>query len=224
MKELEKRYQNIYWDLDGTIWRHRGCTIKLICDKLNIKSDEKMKMDFLHMIEEYNRYFKSRKVKKSEAYKIIEETMPGVFFAEISGKEFLECWNSISCNDLTPGVKNVLETLKKRGMKNIVLTDWWLDRQVSQMKDFGILDYMEKVYSSEDNFLKSNPLTVKRVIKPGTEESSIIIGDSLENDITFANIANIDCIWFNPDGKENKTSLNVTHEITSLEQIVDIIK
>lgn len=92
------------------------------------------------------------------------------------------------------------------------------------MKDFGILDYMEKVYSAEENFLKPNPLTVKRVIKPGTENSSIIIGDSLESDIQFANTANIDCIWFNPDGKENKTSLNVTHEITSLEQIVDIIK
>ena len=99
-------------------------------------------------------------------------------------------------------VKNVLETLQKRGKQNIVLTDWWLERQISQMKDFGILDYMEKVYSAEENFLKPNPLTVKRVIKPGREESSIIVGDSIKSDITFANIANIDCIWFNPDGKE----------------------
>ena len=121
-------------------------------------------------------------------------------------------------------VKNVLETLQKRGKQNIVLTDWWLERQISQMKDFGILDYMEKVYSAEENFLKPNPLTVKRVIKPGREESSIIVGDSIKSDITFANIANIDCIWFNPDGKENETSLNVTYEITSLEQVVDIIK
>ena len=224
MKKLEKQYQNIYWDLDGTIWRHRGCEIEMICDKLNIKCDEKMKMDFLYMIEEYNRHFKSRKVTKNEAYKIIEKTMPGLFFTGISGKEFLECWNTISCNDLTLGAKNVLETLQKRGKQNIVLTDWWLERQVSQMKNFGILDYMEKVYSAEENFLKPNQLTVKRVIKPGTEESSIIVGDSIESDITFANIANIDCIWFNPDGKENETSLNVTYEITSLEQVVDIIK
>lgn len=219
-----KKYEYVYWDLDGTIWQHRGSSIELICDNLNVKSDEKMEIDFLYMIEEFNRRFKSKKVTKQEACKIIEETMPGLLFAGVSGKDFLDCWNSIKSNDLVPGVKEVLEYLKEKGKQNIVLSDWWLQRQVSQMKDFGILDYMERVYCAEDNFLKCNPLTIKRVLKPGTEDRSIIIGDSLFSDIAFANQANIDCIWFNPNKKENQTSLKVTYEITSLKQVIDVIK
>mgnify|MGYP004537876111 FL=1 len=224
MEKLEKQYKYIYWDLDGTLWKHSENSIQLICDSLKIECDDEIKQEFLYMTQSFNRYFETKKFTKNEAYKIIERTMPSLLEPKISGEKFLNCWCNTQCNYLDENAKRVLADFRIKGKQNIVLTDWWLERQLSQMKEFEILDYMEKVYSAEDNYLKSNPLTIKRVVDPGMEECSIIIGDSLESDIAFANKANIDSIWVNPNKKENTTSYRATYEITSLEEVMDIIK
>ena len=91
-------------------------------------------------------------------------------------------------------------------------------------KIYTIFDYMEKIYSCEGHYLKKNPLSIARVIKPTNREDSILIGDSLSSDIAFANNAGIDSIWFNPSRTKNLTSLKPTFEITSLLEVLDIIQ
>ena len=91
-------------------------------------------------------------------------------------------------------------------------------------KIYTIFDYMEKIYSCEGHYLKKNPLSIARVIKPKNREDSILIGDSLSSDIAFANNAGVDSIWFNPSRTKNLTSLKPTFEITSLLEVLDIIQ
>lgn len=222
MKKVEKRY--IYWDLDGTIWQHKQHEVELIAQHLQIPYSIKLEEEFFYMIGEFNRCFATQKVAQEGICAIIERTMLELLSAGITGREFLDGWCNTDCNTINENAEYVLRTLKDAGKQNNALTDWLFERQITQLKDFGIFDYMEKIYSCEGHYLKKNPLSIARVIKPKNREDSILIGDSLSSDIAFANNAGIDSIWFNPSRTKNLTSLKPTFEITSLLEVLDIIQ
>ena len=58
----------------------------------------------------------------------------------------------------------------------------------------------------------------------GYEKEYVIIGDSLKNDIAFANHAGIRSIWFNPKCKKNKSQYKPTMQVTSLYEVCQRIK
>lgn len=221
---MEKRYNYIYWDLDGTLWQHKPGEVKLFAEVLNIPYTKKLEEEFFYMIGEFNRYFADKIVTQKEICKIIERTMSELSLAGISGRKFLDAWSNSDCNTLNKDAKTVLSKLRDLGKQNNVLTDWLLERQIKQMKEFGIFEYMDNIYSCEENYLKKNPLSSACVINSETQKNSIIIGDSLSSDIAFANHAGIDSIWYNPNKIKNMTSLSYTFEVTSLLEILDIIK
>lgn len=221
MRKLRKSY--VYWDLDGTLWHHKEHQVKLICEKLGISYSTKIEQEFFDMIDEFNHYFSTRKVTQHEICKIIQNTMFELYALGISGKQFLNAWCKSDCNELNKDAKIVLQRLQDLGKQNNVLTDWLWRRQISQMKEFGIFNYMERIYSCEGYFLKKNSKSISRIIKPETKKASIIIGDSLQSDIAFANNAGISSIWYNPKRVENNTSFKPTFEVNSLLEVLDII-
>ena len=170
-----------------------------------------------------NDFFEKKILTKKEVVKIIERTIPSLFFYNISGKKFLDIWNATDTAILEEFAKEVLEATMENGKKNIILTDWLLDRQLNLLKKFGILKYIERVYSSENYYTKRNPRAVSRIIKKGEESSYIIIGDSLANDIQFAKNANISSIWYNPNKKENTTKIIPDYEINDLREVLGIL-
>lgn len=222
MRKVRKNY--IYWDLDGTLWQHKKHEVKLICNNLGILYSIELEEEFYYMIEEFNRHFTTRKVTQEEICQIIERTMPKLYVAGISGRQFLDAWCTTECNEINKNAKKILQEMSELGKQNNVLTDWLWHCQVSQMREFGILNYIENVYSCEGHFLKKNPKSIARVIKPGTEKESIIIGDSLSSDIAFANNSGISSIWYNPSKTKNLTDYKPTFEVTSLMEVLDIIE
>lgn len=218
---MEKRY--ILWDLDGTLWRHKENEAKLITENLGIKFSKEFEKDFFYMASIINDFFEKKILTKKEVVKIIERTIPSLFFYNISGKKFLDIWNATDTAILEEFAKEVLEATMENGKKNIILTDWLLDRQLNLLKKFGILKYIERVYSSENYYTKRNPRAVSRIIKKGEESSYIIIGDSLANDIQFAKNANISSIWYNPNKKENTTKIIPDYEINDLREVLGIL-
>ena len=222
MRNLRKSY--IYWDLDGTLWQHKEHEVKLICKTLSIPYSIKLEEEFFYMIGEFNRHFERIRVTQSEICQIIERTMLELYTVGISGRQFLDAWSETECNVLNKDAKEVLQKFHELGKQNNVITDWLWNKQITQLRDFGILSYFEKVYSCEGYFLKKNPKSISRVIKPKEREDSIIIGDSLQCDIAFANNAGISSIWYNPRRTKNLTSFEPTFEVTSLMEVLDIIK
>lgn len=222
MRKVRKNY--IYWDLDGTLWQHKEHEVELICKTLNILYSTELEEEFFYMIEKFNRYFATRKVTQEEICQIIERTMTKLYFIGISGRQFLDAWCTTECNEINKDAEKILQKMSELGKQNNVLTDWLWSRQMSQMREFGILNYIENVYSCEDYFLKKNPKSIARVIKQGKEKESIIIGDSLSSDIAFANNAGISSIWYNPSKTQNLTEYKPTFEVTSLMEILDIIE
>lgn len=85
-------------------------------------------------------------------------------------------------------------------------------------------NYIEELHCCDNSYLKCNPLSAEGIVKPGSEEQYVIIGDSLTSDVAFANNTGIKSIWFNRDGKyTNQTSYNPTFEVESLLDIMEIL-
>ncbi|WGE88729.1 pyrimidine 5'-nucleotidase [Actinobacillus arthritidis] len=52
----------------------------------------------------------------------------------------------------------------------------------------------------------------------------LMVGDTLASDILGGNNAGIDTCWFNPTKSKNETQIRSTYEISSMSQLVEIIK
>ena len=52
----------------------------------------------------------------------------------------------------------------------------------------------------------------------------LIIGDSLTSDIRGGKNADMDSLWFNPDGLENTTDIRPTYVVQTLEEIPRIVR
>ena len=187
--------KTIIWDCDNTIWIHRKDEANIIAKHFGIAEVEKLGKQFSEMIKQYNKFFEDKKVVRWKIEKIIEVYMPILEKYEIKPAVFLKEWLRIETS---------------------FLNDDALEAQIMLLKKYGVLPYIKKIYTCDDMYLKRNPKTKTRIIEEGKEEQYIIVGDSLESDIAFANVAGIRSIWFNPGYKTNDTPNKPTYEISSM--------
>lgn len=220
------KVRTIIWDCDQVMWFHKKNETEIIAKALGISDTKEFETEFLNMILMFNTYFAKKRVTYKETCKIVEKEMPILSFYSITPEKFLFIWQNLKMeiNEFNVDTLDVLEYLRKKEIKSIVKTDWWNEVQIGLMKEYGILEFIEEVHSCNNSFLKCNPLSAEKIIKPGREEEYIMIGDSLNSDICFANNADIKSIWFNKDGKKhNDTIYNTTYEIKSLLEVMEIL-
>lgn len=221
-----KEIRTIIWDCDNVMWFHRPEEPLIISKALKIENIKEFEIEYFDMIKFFNTYFMYRKARMSEMYKIVEEKMPILYFHGISPKEFMEIWQELKfeINEFNKDVLLVMEHVQKRGLKNVIKTDWWREVQEEMLKKWNILKYIERLYCCDNSYLKCNPLSAEEIIKPGHESEFIIIGDSFTSDIAFAKHAKIKSIWFNRDGKQkNDLPYKPDFEVASLLDVMEII-
>lgn len=99
--------------------------------------------------------------------------------------------------------------------------------QESRLKIGNFRKYFKDIFLSEDIGIQ----------KPATEffdycfdklnnpekESVMLIGDSISADITGALNYGLDCIWFNKNADELPESINPTHTVNTLKEIMNIL-
>lgn len=226
MKKDKPRFKNvktIIWDLDNTVWVHRKDEAIIIAETFGIEPAEKFEKQFRCMLEKFEEFFKKQKVTDEKIIELIERTMPILSTNGISVHEFLKRWFPIETSFLNEDAFDMIILLKYKGYKNIALSDWIWDAQIMLLEKYGVLPYMDEIYTCDDNYIKGNPKSSLRIIEPGKEKEYVIIGDSLKSDIAFANHAGIKSIWYNPTYKENITEFIPTVEVSSLLEIPKIL-
>lgn len=223
-KEKLKKVNTIIWDCDNTIWIHRKDEIKIISKYFGIPNIPKLNEQFNEMLKQLYIFFEDRKVTFQDLASLIETYIPIVKQYGIKPEKFLEEWLRLDTSFLNEDALEVIKYFYAKGFKNIVLTDWLWDSQVMLLEKYGVLPYIEKVYTCDDEYLKTNPKTKERVIEKGKEKQYIIVGDTLISDIAFANMAGIQSVWFNPNYKENDTKYTPTYEVSSLLELCKIFK
>lgn len=222
---MKIKIRTVIWDCDMVMWFHKIEETLIIAKALNISDIDEFTSEFFNMIECFNVYFANKRATLNEMYKIVEEQMPILYFSGNSAKDFMNTWDKLKfkVNKFNKDTLIVMKYLKEKGIRQIVKTDWWRDVQINLLKEYGILDYIERVYCCDNEYLKCNPLSAKKIIRAGREDDFIIIGDSIRSDIAFAEHAKIKSIWFNREKKINNTSHIPDFEIASLLEVMDII-
>ena len=126
---------------------------------------------------------------------------------------------------LLPGAFELLENLSKTH-KLYLITNGLKTTQSSRLSRSGILPFLSGVFISEEvGFEKPDRRyfeKVKEAIPGFKEEEALVIGDSLTSDILGGNNAGIRTVWFNPDGRVNRTKAEPYWEIRRIEEIYEI--
>lgn len=212
----------LVWDLDGTLWQHKKDQVEILAKDLNIPYTEELKNQFFYMTQMFRSLLLDKRITKDLTSSMISDTMPILQKYGVAGNQFLDIWNKSDCNYLTEDAKNILDITLSIGCKNIVLTDWWFERQFKQLLFFEILDYIEEIYAIDGQYQKACTKSFSRLYIKNPSDY-IMIGDSISSDIAYANNVGIDSIWYNKKGIKNVSSIIPTHEVRDLMSILDYI-
>lgn len=148
---------------------------------------------------------------------------------DFSGEKMNEVYinNLGECAVFFAGAEEFLSELSKIG-RIYIITNGFKAVQERRLKKFKIERFAEGVFVSEEvgcnkpdpNFLKY----VAERVPDFIPEKTLIVGDSLTSDIALANAGNIDCVWYNPQGKPLSGGAKVNFTARSYNDILYYIK
>lgn len=227
-------YKCIFIDLDDTLWDfHANARLSLN----EIYHARKLDQYFDHFEHYFDMYTK-RNAELWELYGRGEVTKEF-----LSRERFLHPLRQVGLNDeqmaqeiateyldmmptrtaLVPHALELLNYLKDRYSLTIV-SNGFAEVQYSKLKSTGIYHYFDHIVLSEEaKALKPDPQIFEYALQLNKvkAEEVLMIGDSLATDITGAQNAGIDYVWFNPTGEETERNLMTT--ITSLRDLFYIL-
>lgn len=229
-----RRYKNIYFDLDRTLWdfdNNAKETFKDIYEKYQLEKVFKNFDNFYNTYVKHNerlwKVYRDGKIRKSVlAYKRFELTLNefGVNDIELAkkiGQDYIEI--SPTKKRLFPGTYEVLDYLKNK-YNLYIITNGFNEVQFTKLKNSNLDTYFKKVFTSENaGAQKPNPKIFEHALKTvnARKKESIMIGDDLDGDILGAKKFGIDQVYFNPERKNH--SENITHEISALKELQEIL-
>ena len=154
--------------------------------------------------------------------------MPILKQFNISADFFLKTLSTEKRN-ITTVNQEAIEMIKycyQIGLKNISITDWFIEDQEVALRDFEVLDYIDKIYGCNNVYFKNSPEKVAQITKEleleKRKKEFLMIGDSLTSDISFAKKLGIKNVWYNPKKKKNTTNIIPDLELESLLELKNI--
>jgi len=109
-----------------------------------------------------------------------------------------------------------------------IITNGFSEVQRSRISGSPLRDTFKHIIISEDTgFQKPHSGIFDHafsVLNITDKSKVLIIGDSLTSDIQGGNNYGIDTCWYNPQGKENTTTIKPTYEIHSLLDVIELIQ
>lgn len=126
-----------------------------------------------------------------------------------------------------PGAEEMLAELVQVGYQIYGATNGVTAIQEGRMVHSTIASYFKEVFISEQlQTQKPDPDFFDKVgqLIPGfSKEETLMIGDSLTADIAGGHAAGIDTVWYNPDHKENTSQVVPTYEVSTYQEIADLL-
>ena len=120
----------------------------------------------------------------------------------------------------------VIDYLSKK-YKLALVTNGLKDVQKSRISKTPLKDYFQElIISDEIKISKPDPRIFDYALDKldHMDKSKVLmIGDSLTSDMQGGINAGIDTCWYNPNHLENKSGLNLTYEIHSLNELKEIL-
>jgi putative hydrolase of the HAD superfamily len=230
-----KTYQHLFFDLDHTLWDYdRNVTESLselyqiyALQELGIPSFDQFYTAFHHVNFQLWDWYNVGKIDKESLRK---ERFPRIFTQAGAKIEVIPLGFEEDFMDRTsskphvfPYSKEIL-TYLKANYRIHVITNGFNESQAKKMKSSGLDGFFELVVTSETTgFKKPDP----RIFHYAMEElhtradQCLMIGDNPNSDILGAQRAEIDQVFFNPEGKS--IELKPTYEIRHLQELEQLL-
>ncbi len=230
-----KTYQHIFFDLDHTLWDYdRNVTESLSelyqiygLQNLGITTFELFFASFHHVNFQLWDWYNVGKIDKENLRK---ERFPRTFAHAgvadlVIPSSFEEDFMSrtSSKSHVFPYSKEILTYLKEK-YKLHVITNGFNESQAKKMSSSGLDIYFDLVVTSETTgHKKPDPRIFYHAMDQlnTRAEHCLMIGDNPASDILGAQRAEIDQVFFNPEGKE--IELKPTYTITHLKELESLL-
>ena len=232
---MTKKYQDIFFDLDRTLWDF-DTNSKLALQQIFNDNDIEAKSN-----KPFDKFYKTYKAVNEFYWKqyrygnIDKEMLRSIRFTRtleslsikdpILGSKLGEAYISLSPYQtaLFPNTISSLKYLKEKNYSLHIITNGFKEVQRIKMRNSGIDIFFDQVIISDEfGTNKPHPSIFHHALglANGTAEKSIMIGDSIEADLIGAKGVDMDQIYFNPNGFKHKHSF--TNEIKDLKELQEI--
>lgn len=219
----KKEITTIICDLDRTLWGHDDkAQLEATAKQCKIPVNEELISQFEEMLKGLATSLTTVRVTKDKVGQYIEKKMPLLYIYGVTGLTFLQSWlRNPAIIDNPYGLLTI--DLLSKNYRIIALSDWFRECQLSILKEYGYLSYLEQVLCWDNYYPKPDIRAMQRAIGKVDKESVIMLGDSLTSDIAGANNAGIPSIWLNETGTVNTTKATPTYEISCITQTLDVL-
>ncbi|MBP3502603.1 MAG: HAD family hydrolase [Clostridia bacterium] len=207
--------QRFIFDLDGTLL-HGDFTkeINYFKETLGENADKFLKM-YSEILMEYE-----------ATHTKYDEKMLSDYYKQKTGmnitSEIIDGWVKINADINDVLLKETIDMLKYLKSKNkslVVLTNWFRYTQVTRLKNAGILEYFDEVYTG-DVIMKPYKNSYINACGKYPISECVMIGDTIDKDVLGPNKIGLDSIYYNPEGKDydekNIVSINSFGQIMEM--------
>ena len=230
-----KTYQHLFFDLDHTLWDYDRNVTESLSELYQIYSLENLGItsfetffDAFHQVnfqlwDWYN-------VGQIDKENLRKERFPRIFSkagakvdvipADLE-EDFMD--RTSSKPHVFPYSKEILTYLKKK-YRIHVITNGFNESQAKKMRSSGLESFFELVVTSETTgFKKPDPRIFYYAMEELNTKSEycLMIGDNPKSDLLGAQRAEIDQVFFNPEGKS--IELKPTYEIRHLQELEQLL-
>ncbi len=226
-----KKFQQIFFDLDGTIFDFQRCEIHALDKTFNnfsINFDENILRRYMNINAELWEKHESGGITQTELliyrFEVLFKEIGINMSSKLISEEYQRCLSSMCFFE--KDALNVLQKLYKK-YNLYIMTNGNLDTQIRRIKKAKISKYFKDIFVSEDIGYHKPQVEFFEICfqKIGMENknSCMIIGDSLSSDIMGGNNVGIKTCWYNPRKEKNMKAISYNYEINSLMQIFNIL-
>lgn len=231
-----KRYKHIFFDLDHTLWDHEKNaeeTLFELYDLFELEGNSSFSSEQLsyafkqindQLWEDFNRGVVKKSYIKYQRFDLIFDQLrlPLEQRPQNFSREYIaRCPYK---TNLISGATDILDDLRSKGYPLHIITNGFTDIQDVKLTQSGIKDYFDIVVTSESAKSKK---PFRKIFDHALElaetspSDAIMIGDNLKADIIGARNAQLDQIYFNPEGSVH--SEDITYEVRDLIEIASFL-
>ncbi len=228
-----KRYEIFLLDADDTLFDFTACcknALKNALRECGFSYREGYHLQYLKINNELWRALERKEITHGELFSLrfqefLTAVGEGVEKASLLNEKYVAALAD-ECVILK-GATEFLTKLKELG-KIYIITNGTASVQRGRFKKFALENYAEKIFVSEEMGVykpaKEYFDRVAQSIPDFDKERALIIGDSLTSDISLANAAEVDCVWFNPLEKPLAKGAKPTYIAKNYDEILKIIR
>lgn len=210
--------QRFIFDIDGTLLEPDYSYEITYFKNILSKDDADVFIPMISkLLADYENTYRRYDIKKLSRYLTAHS---GILITEAMIKGWKAAWSDTEPK-IIDGVVDTLEKLSSRDKDLVILTNWFLEPQITRLKQAGIKDYFTDFYGGEFA-IKPHAESFRIACGRYPMEECVMIGDSLDKDVYAAMATGLDSIYFNLNNNDNfdKNKVKSIGSMRDLERMI----